>query len=67
MEFKIAQGVKLTIEQLKEVSTIMEQPDEGWESEDEEITTVILMGDFANYVYRINLKCELITLLEVNQ
>ena len=71
MKIKIKENIKLELEQLEEVAMIMQTPDMGWEvdSQNEKLDNIYLVehqGDCGKYLYRVNLKKELITLLKVS-
>jgi hypothetical protein len=78
MELKIAQGIKLTREQVLEIgNTIMQEPDMGWkpwvfdsvadreEWENKHKWEEELRGEYGTYRYRINLSWNMITILSV--
>lgn len=73
MELKIAQGVRLTREQVKEIHDIvMNEPDMGWdydldsrESNKTNVYDVELSGEHGTYHHRVNLSWGLITIQKV--
>ncbi len=73
MELKIAKHIKLTHDQVKELHLITTEPDNGWETDynnlggnmKANVYEVELKTDVATYHYRVNLSFQLITLLEV--
>lgn len=72
MKIKIKENIKLELEQLEEVAMIMQTPDMGWEvdSQNKKLDNIYLVeyqGDYGNYTFRVNLKKELITLLNVSK
>lgn len=78
MQLKIEQGIKLTREQVLEIgNTIMQEPDMGWkptvfdsaaerdEWEKRYKWEVHMSGEHGEYLYRVNLSWNMITILEV--
>ena len=72
MKIKINQNLKLELEQLEELASAVQTPDMGWEvdSQNKKLDSIYLFeyqGDYGNYTFRVNLKKELITLLNVSK
>ena len=69
---KIKINCALNNEQVEELANVLAKPDLGWEvdSQNKKLDNIYLVeyqGDYGNYTFRVNLKKELITLLNVSK
>jgi len=71
MRVKFEQGVQPTVDQIREIAnSICEKPDMGWNynhetGKQEFVQTIRLQGEEGDYLYRVNLSWEMITILEI--
>ena len=71
MKIKINQDIKLELDQLEELSSVLKEPDMGWDKgcHFEKLDNIYLVehqGEYGTYLYRVNLIHNLITILKVS-
>lgn len=67
MKLKIKSNVILNKDNIEDLKSILTPPDMGWEYEGQMVYTTELQSGYCIYIYEVNLRKNLITLLEIRR